>query len=136
MTKNDPQASNKDQPIPTVANDQIQAKTGMDDKKVNEWQKKWLAMPATRKKYEKLADAPEVVGEELFAMTNDIVDFMQGEKTGQSNLFKKINEKGNKLFKNLFPAKEPKPNQSEGGNPNPRQNKPAENTAKIEVKKN
>lgn len=65
-------------------------KKHFEPRKVDEWQKKWLAVPANRKKYEKLQDAPEVVGEELMAMANDIIDFAQGEETGKSNLFKKV----------------------------------------------
>jgi len=65
-------------------------KTHFEPKKVDAWQKKWMEVPANRKKYEKLADAPEVAGEELMAMANDIIDFAQGEETGKSNLFKKV----------------------------------------------
>ena len=49
----------------------------LDQKKIDAWQKKWLAMPENRKKYETIKDAPEVVGEELLEMTNDIIDFVQ-----------------------------------------------------------
>lgn len=49
----------------------------LDQKKVDDWQKKWLAVPENRKKYETIKDAPEVVGEELLEMTNDIIDFVQ-----------------------------------------------------------
>ena len=49
----------------------------LDQKKVDEWQKKWLAVPENKKKYETIKDAPEVVGEELLEMTNDIIDFVQ-----------------------------------------------------------
>jgi hypothetical protein len=65
-------------------------KAHFDKKKVDEWQKKWLAMPKNRKKYEKITDAPEVVGEEAVAIVNDIVDFAQGEEGGQSHLFTKV----------------------------------------------
>ncbi|MBN2306475.1 hypothetical protein JXD20_00660 [Candidatus Peregrinibacteria bacterium] len=58
--------------------------------KVDAWQKKWLEVPANRKKYEKLSDAPEVVGEELTAIVNDIIDFAQGEETGKSGFLKKM----------------------------------------------
>ncbi|MFH0837657.1 MAG: hypothetical protein V1880_00105 [Patescibacteria group bacterium] len=70
-----------------------------DAKKVDAWQEKWLAVPANRKKYEKLADAPEVVGEELIAMTNDIIDFIQGEEGGKSNIFKKVKNSLGGFFK-------------------------------------
>lgn len=78
-------------------------KKHFDPKKVDAWQKKWLAVPANRKKYEKITDAPEVVGEELMAMTNDIIDFAQGEEGGKSNVFKKVKGTLGGLFKN--PAK-------------------------------
>lgn len=55
----------------------------LEPKKVDEWQKKWLAVPEHRKKYEKITDAPEVVGEELLEMTNDIIDFIQ-KKTAKA----------------------------------------------------
>jgi len=58
--------------------------------KVDAWQKRWLEVPDNRKKYAKLADAPEVVGEELTALANDIIDFAQGEETGKSHLFAKL----------------------------------------------
>jgi hypothetical protein len=72
----------------------IQAKTGVDNKKIDEWQKKWLAVPENRTKYEHLKDAPAVMGEELFAMFNDIVDFVQREEGGKSHVFKKLKEEG------------------------------------------
>ena len=70
----------------------IKAKTGIDAKKVDAWQAKWIALPENRKKYEHLTDVPEVLGEEIFAMTNDIVDFCQGQEGGKSNVFKSIKE--------------------------------------------
>jgi hypothetical protein len=73
-------------------------KTHFETKKVDEWQKKWLAMPANRKKYEKIADAPEVVGEELVAVTNDIIDFIQGQEAGQSNMIKRLKGKFQAFF--------------------------------------
>jgi len=72
----------------------IKAKTGIDNKKVDAWQEKWLAVPKNRTKYEHLKDAPMVMGEELFAMTNDIIDFVQREEGGQSRVFKKLKEEG------------------------------------------
>jgi len=68
----------------------IKDKTGASSKKVDEWQKSWLAMPSTRKKYEHLIDAPEIVGEEMLAMTNDIIQFIQRQEGGNSVIFKKI----------------------------------------------
>jgi len=68
----------------------IKAKTGASSKKVDEWQKTWLAMPATRKKYDHLTDVPEIVGEELLGVTNDIINFIQREEGGDSVIFKKI----------------------------------------------
>lgn len=65
-------------------------KTHFEPAKVDAWQKKWLEVPANRKKYEKLADAPDVAGAEMKAMANDIIDFVQGEETGKSGVFKKV----------------------------------------------
>lgn len=65
-------------------------KDHFEKKKVDEWQKKWLALPENRKKYEKITDAPEVIGEEAVALVNDIIDFAQGEETGKSHLFSKV----------------------------------------------
>lgn len=70
----------------------IKAKTGIDAKKVDAWQAKWIALPENRKKYEHLTDVPEVLGEEIFAMTNDIVDFCQGQEGGKSHVFNSIKE--------------------------------------------
>ena len=75
-------------------------KTHFEPKKVDAWQEKWLAVPDNRKKYEKLTDAPEVVGEELLAMTNDIIDFIQGEEGGKSEVLKKIKSKMSGFLKN------------------------------------
>lgn len=75
-------------------------KTGANKKKVTEWQGKWLAMPKNRKKYESLKDAPDVMGEEMFAMMNDIIDFTKGEHKGQSHVFKKLKEESSALAKN------------------------------------
>jgi hypothetical protein len=68
----------------------IKEKTGASSKKVEQWQQTWLAMPKTRKKYEHLTDAPEIVGEELLGITNDIINFIQGQEGGDSAIFKKI----------------------------------------------
>jgi hypothetical protein len=78
-------------------------KEHFEPEKVDAWQKEWLGMPEKRKKYEKISDTPEVVGEELIAMSNDIIDFIQGQKGGKSNIFKKIKTAGTSFFKN--PAK-------------------------------
>ncbi|MBU1017736.1 hypothetical protein KKA33_01770 [Patescibacteria group bacterium] len=72
----------------------IKTKTGVDNKKVDAWQEKWLAVPKNRTKYEHLKDVPMVMGEELFAMTNDIINFVQREEGGQSHVFKKLKEEG------------------------------------------
>lgn len=77
----------------------IKAKTGISQEKVDAWQKSWLSMPKTRKKYEHLQDAPQVVGEEMIAMSNDIVDFIQGEGGGQSDVFKEIKGEFSAMFK-------------------------------------
>jgi len=70
----------------------IKAKVPIDSKKVDDWQKKWLALPEHRTKYGHLKDVPDVVGEELFAMANDIIDFCQRQPGGQSHVFKSIKE--------------------------------------------
>ena len=70
-----------------------------EPKKVDDWQKKWLAVPANRKKYEKLSDAPEVAGSEMKAMANDIIDFVQGEEGGKSEVFRKLKSSTGAFFK-------------------------------------
>ncbi|MBN1258667.1 hypothetical protein JXA05_02830 [Candidatus Peregrinibacteria bacterium] len=66
--------------------------THVTPEQMDAWQKSWLGMPETRKKYEHLEDAPQVVGEELIAMSNDIIDFIQKQEGGKSVVFKKIKE--------------------------------------------
>ena len=75
-------------------------KTHFEPTKVDAWQKKWLEVPANRKKYEKLSDAPEVASAELKAMANDIIDFAQGQEGGKSDLFKKVKTKMSGFLKN------------------------------------
>ena len=77
----------------------IKEVSGASSKKVDEWQKTWLAMPETRRKYAHLTDTPEVVGEELLAITNDVINFIQKQEGGQSVVFKKIKAGLGKLFK-------------------------------------
>ena len=78
-------------------------KKHFEPEKVDEFQKKWLALPENRKKYQKITDAPQVAAEEIIAMTNDLINFVQGEKTGQSKLIQKIKTGLSGFFKN--PAK-------------------------------
>ena len=78
--------------------------THITPEQVDAWQKAWLAMPETRKKYEHLEDAPKVVGEELVAMSNDIVDFVQGQAGGKSEVFQKVKN----FFNNPFDFLKPK----------------------------
>ena len=90
-------------PVTKAAGDvfsKIKSKTGLSQEKVDAWQKSWLAMPENRKKYEHLTDAPQVVGEELIAMSNDIIDFVQGQEGGQSHLLTKLKSNLGGLFKN------------------------------------
>lgn len=82
----------------------IGEKTGVDKKKVDAWRSKWLAVPKNRTKYESLKDAPSVVGEEMFAMTNDIIDFIQGEHGGKSHVFGKLKEETGELIKSSTAA--------------------------------
>ena len=77
--------------------DKIQAKAGIDNKKIDKWQKKWITTPETRTKYKHLQDTPAVVGEELLAMTNDIIDFIQGQESGQSHVFAKLKKESKAL---------------------------------------
>jgi|GEM_PF-3290950 len=79
-------------------------KSHFETKKVDAWQKKWLSVPANRKKYEKLADAPEVAGEEALAITNDIIDFIQGQESEQSHLFKRLKGSFQTFFKHPVEA--------------------------------
>ena len=88
-------------PVTKAAGDifaKIQTKTGINNKKVDEWQKKWLAIPENRTKYEHLKDVPVVMGEELFAMFNDIIDFVQREEGGKSNVFKRLKKEGSSFL--------------------------------------
>ncbi|MCK5604064.1 hypothetical protein KAR91_19410 [Candidatus Pacearchaeota archaeon] len=91
-----------DHPVEKIFS-KIGEKTGVDKKKVDGWQKKWLAVPKNRTKYEGLKDAPMVMGEEIFAMTNDIIEFAQGEHGEESHVFKKLKKEGSSFLKS--PAK-------------------------------
>lgn len=75
-------------------------KNHFEPEKVNAFQEKWLAVPANRKKYEKITDAPQVAAEEILAMTNDLIDYIQGEKAGQSTFLQKIKKGVSGFFKN------------------------------------
>lgn len=70
----------------------IGEKTGVNKKDVDAWQKKWLAISKNRTKYESVKDVPMVMGEEIFAIGNDIIEFCQGEHGGDSHIFGKIKE--------------------------------------------
>lgn len=73
--------------------------TGATNQRINEWQEKWLAVPKNRTKYESIKDVPDVMGEEVFAMFNDIIDFVQREEGGQSHVFNKLKDEGRELAK-------------------------------------
>lgn len=75
----------------------IQEKTGLSDEKLDKFQKEWLAMPANRKKYEHLTDAPFVAIEEGMAMANDILDYLQHQEGGKSLVFQKMKGEVNEL---------------------------------------
>ena len=102
-TPNNPSANKN---VVREASDKIFAKigdkTGIDKKKVDEWQKKWLLVPETRTKYKHLENLPDVMGEELFAMTNDIIDFVQKEEGGKSIVFKKMKDSFKDFMSNPF----------------------------------
>jgi len=98
----------KDNPATRAVNKvftKIGEKTGVNQKKVDEWQAKWLAVPKNRTKYENLKNAPAVVGEEFFAITNDIIDFVQGEHGSQSHIFSKLREKAGQIKKKAMEVK-------------------------------
>ncbi len=68
----------------------VQSKTGLEDKKIDEFQEKWLAIPENRTKYKHLVDAPTIVAEELFAIFNDIIDFLQAQEAAKSHVLKAL----------------------------------------------
>lgn len=78
-------------------------KKHFDAQHVDEFQKKWLALPENRKKYEKITDVPLVAAQEIIAMTNDLIDHVQGQKAEQSGFLKRIKTGFSNFFKN--PAK-------------------------------
>jgi len=78
----------------------IQQKTGIDDKKIEEFQKKWLETPEVRTKYKHWWDTTAIAGEELNAMFNDIIDFMQDQKGGNSRVFASLREEADQIRKN------------------------------------
>ncbi len=78
--------------------------THVTPEQVDAWQKSWLKMPETRKKYEHLQDVPQVVGEELMAMSNDIIDYLQKQPGGKSEVFQKVKN----FFNNPFDFLKPK----------------------------
>lgn len=80
----------------------VQAKTGLSDEKLDKFQAGWLAMPKTRREYKHLADAPMVAIEEGLAMANDIVDFLQSQKGGQSLVFEKLKGELSELVHHPF----------------------------------
>lgn len=75
----------------------IQTKTGLSNDKIDQFQKEWLSMPANRKKYEHLTDAPVVAIEEGMAMANDILDYLEGQEGGKSMLFKSLKVEAHEL---------------------------------------
>ncbi len=77
----------------------VQEKTGLRDEKIEEFQKKWLEVPETRTKYKHWWDAPAIGGEELYAMFNDIIDFVQAQEVGQSHVFSALREESEKILK-------------------------------------
>ncbi|MFH0820837.1 MAG: hypothetical protein V1908_03620 [Candidatus Peregrinibacteria bacterium] len=75
----------------------IQTKTGLSNEKIDQFQKEWMALPATRRKYEHLTDAPMVALEEGVAMANDILDYLEGQEGGKSLVFKSLKEEAHEL---------------------------------------
>jgi hypothetical protein len=78
----------------------IQEKTGLDDKKIDEFQKKWLETPEVRTKYRHWWDSTAIAGEELYAMFNDIIDFVQDQEGGKSHVFATLREEADQVRKN------------------------------------
>jgi hypothetical protein len=78
----------------------IQQKTGLEDKKIDEFQKKWLETPEVRTKYRHWWDTTAIAGEELYAMFNDIIDFMQDQESGKSHVFASLREEAEQIKKN------------------------------------
>jgi len=78
----------------------IQEKTGLKDDKIEKFQKTWLALPENRTKYEHLVNAPAVAGEELFAMVNDVIDFIQNQEGGKSHIFNILKREKDEIMKN------------------------------------
>ena len=77
----------------------VQEKTGLGDNKIDEFQKKWLEIPETRTKYKHWWDAPAIGGEELYAMFNDIIDFVQAQEVGQSHVFSSLRKESEEILK-------------------------------------
>ena len=77
----------------------VQEKTGLGDSKIDEFQKKWLEIPETRTKYKHWWDAPAIGGEELYAMFNDIIDFVQAQEVGQSHVFSSLRKESEEILK-------------------------------------
>jgi hypothetical protein len=77
----------------------VQEKTGLEDKKIDEFQKKWLEVPETRTKYKHWWDSTAIAGEELYAMFNDIIDFVQAQEVGQSHVFSSLREESETILK-------------------------------------
>ncbi len=75
-------------------------KKHFEPKKVDEFQEKWLKVPENRKKYKKITDAPQVAAEEVLAMTNDLIQYIQGQKGGQSKLLEKLKKGVSGFVKN------------------------------------
>lgn len=75
-------------------------KKQFEPKKVDAFQKKWLSVPKNRKKYKQISDAPEVALNEMKDMTNDLIEFMQGEEGHHSKLLKKAKEGLTNFLKN------------------------------------
>ncbi len=79
--------------------EKIQKKTGLNNDKIDQFQKEWMALPANRKKYEHLTDAPVVAIEEGVAIANDILDYLEGQGGGQSLVFKALKAEAHELAK-------------------------------------
>lgn len=77
----------------------VQQKTGLKDEKIDEFQKKWLDTPEVRTKYSHWWDATAIGGEELYAMFNDIIDFVQDQEGGKSHVFASLRKEADQILK-------------------------------------
>jgi hypothetical protein len=77
----------------------VQEKTGLDDKKIDTFQEKWLSIPGNRTKYRRWWDAPAIMGEEMYAMFDDIIEFVQDQEGGKSHVFASLHKEAKEVLR-------------------------------------